>query len=85
MSAAICGAPITPILPSGGPRIFRLWDKGGYFYEYDLQSRDELCETVDEKYQTQTHFEIDPEKARESVIRNRLLGINCTVRRWDPQ
>lgn len=53
--------------------------RGGYFYEYDLRSLDELCEIVDEKYQTLTYFGVDPEKVRESVIRNRLVGIDRIV------
>lgn len=53
--------------------------KGGYFYEYDLSSVDELCKIVDEKYQTLTYFGIDPEKVRDSVMRNRLRGIDRIV------
>lgn len=53
--------------------------KGGYFYEYDLRSLDELCGIVDEKYQTLTYFGIDPEKVRELVISNCLTGIDRIV------
>lgn len=53
--------------------------KGGYFYEYNLNSLDELCQIVDEKYQTLTYFGIDPEEVRNSVIENRMLGIDRIV------
>lgn len=53
--------------------------KGGYFYEYNLNSLNELCQIVDEKYQTLTYFGIDPEEVRNSVIENRMLGIDRIV------
>lgn len=53
--------------------------KGGYFYEYNLNSLDELCGIVNEKYQTLTYFGFDPEKIRQLVMENRLCGIDRIV------
>lgn len=53
--------------------------KGGYFYEYDLSSLNEMCGIVDEKYQTLTYFGVDPEEIKKLVIENRLRGIDRIV------
>lgn len=53
--------------------------RGGYFYEYDLKSLEDLCEIVDEKYQTLTYFGIEPERVRELVMERRLRGIDRIV------
>ncbi len=89
---AIARSEVASVSRQGGNLLYRaqlsalpvlektaLRGKGGYFYEYDLHSLDELCEIVDEKYQTLTYFGIDPEKARELVIEKRLLGIDRIV------
>lgn len=53
--------------------------KGGYFYEYDLSTLDELCPLVDEKYQTVTVFGVPAEDVRQVVIQDRLRGIDRVV------
>lgn len=53
--------------------------KGGYFYEYDLRSLDELCGIVNEKYQTLTYFGVDAQQVRELVLQKRLRGIDRIV------
>lgn len=64
-------------LPTEGKTSLR--GKGGYFYEYDLASLEELGQIVDEKYQTLTYFGLDPEEVRELVMRLRLPGIDRIV------
>jgi len=64
-------------LPVDGRTALR--GKGGYFYECDLASLEELCALVDDKYQTLTYFGIDPEEVRNMVIRRRLRGIDRVV------
>lgn len=66
-------------LDSLPPKSTELRGKGGYFYEYDLQSLDELCSIVSEKYQTLTYFGLDPEQIRSLVLQNRLRGIDRIV------
>ncbi|MDR2398975.1 MAG: hypothetical protein LBD61_00785 [Endomicrobium sp.] len=53
--------------------------RGGYFYEYDLQSLDELILFVTEKYQTITYFGVRSEIIKEFVISNKLRGIDRIV------
>lgn len=53
--------------------------KGGYFYEADLGSLDELFAVVDEKYQTLTYFGFDPRRLRDMVVQGRLRGIDRIV------
>lgn len=40
---------------------------------------EELCKTVDEKYQTLTYFGLDPEEVRTLVTHRRLRGIDRIV------
>lgn len=53
--------------------------KGGYFYEYALNSYDELFNVVTDKYQTVTYFGINPEELKECIIKHRLRGIDRIV------
>ena len=53
--------------------------KGGYFYEYEIKSIDEIAPFVTEKFQTVAYFGVDPEKIRRSVIENELRGIDRIV------
>lgn len=52
---------------------------GGYFYEYDLQSFDELKRIVNEKYQTITYYGSSAETLREFVLSRGLRGIDRIV------
>ena len=49
---------------------------GGYFYEYSMQSIEDIVPAVTEKFQTITCFGVDPEAIRAVVIKNRILGID---------
>lgn len=53
--------------------------KGGYFYEYDLKSLDELMSVVTDKYQTITYFGVQPELIQNFVISNNIRGIDRIV------
>lgn len=53
--------------------------RGGYFYEYDLGSLDELWQVVNGKYQTLTYFGHDPQRLADLVVQNRLPGIDRIV------
>lgn len=53
--------------------------KGGYFYEYHLETLDELISHITEKYQTITYFGMDPEELRSFVVSNRLRGVDRIV------
>ena len=53
--------------------------KGGYFYEYELRSLEELCSIVTEQYQTITCYGIPPEEVRELVLSHGLRGIDRVV------
>ena len=53
--------------------------RGGYFYEYDLASLEELAQIVDGKYQTLTYFGLEPGELRDLVMELRLPGIDRIV------
>lgn len=53
--------------------------KGGYFYEYRLETLEELVPHITEKYQTITYFGMDPENLRRFVVGNRLRGVDRIV------
>ncbi|GHV45749.1 hypothetical protein AGMMS49546_32360 [Spirochaetia bacterium] len=53
--------------------------KGGYFYEYDLDSLDEFIPYINEKYQTVTYYGIEPNVIKDFVLKNRLCGIDRVV------
>lgn len=50
--------------------------KGGYFYEYSMNSLEDIASYVTEKFQTITWFGLNPEEIREVVIKYRLTGID---------
>ena len=50
--------------------------KGGYFYEYSMNSLEDIVPVVTEKYQTITWFGLEPEDIRKVVIDNKLRGID---------
>ncbi len=89
---AIERCEVTQVIRQGGNLLYRaqlsalpvenkttLRGQGGYFYECDLSSLEELAEVVDEKYQTLTYFGIDPERVRRLVIDKHLRGIDRIV------
>lgn len=89
---AIDHAEVAQVVQMGGNLLYRaqlamlpieektsLRGKGGYFYEYDFASLEELGQIVDEKYQTLTYFGLDPEEVRELVMGLRLPGIDRIV------
>lgn len=51
----------------------------GYFYEYDLQDRKELCRVITEKFQTITYFGVEKEELGDFVIQNQVRGIDRIV------
>ena len=51
----------------------------GLFYEYKINSLDELRNLVGEKFQTLTYFGFDPRTLAEKVLKNNLLGIDRIV------
>lgn len=53
--------------------------KGGYFYEYHLESLDEIADFVTDSFQTLCYFGVQPTELRELVIRHRLCGIDRIV------
>lgn len=53
--------------------------RGGYFYEADISSLEEICRLVNEKYQTLTYFGMEPELLKNMVIDNHLRGIDRIV------
>jgi hypothetical protein len=53
--------------------------KGGYFYEFNLNSLEELVPFITEKYQTVTYFGISPETIKEMILKYRLRGIDRIV------
>ena len=57
----------------------KLRGQGGYFYEYNLSSIDEIGDIVNEKFQTVSYFGIDPEEVRNFVMERRLTGIDRIV------
>lgn len=59
--------------------ITELRGKGGYFYEYTLNSLDDIVPFVTERFQTVTYFGVDPEEIRRFVVDNRLRGIDRIV------
>jgi hypothetical protein len=65
------------VLPAGN--LTDLRGRGGYFYEYDLKSLDELAPFITEKYQTVTCYGILPEVIKEFVMRYQLRGIDRIV------
>jgi hypothetical protein len=64
-------------LPNGDLTTLR--GKGGYFYEYDLKSLEELAPFITEKYQTVTYYGIEAETVRDFVLKHRLRGIDRIV------
>jgi hypothetical protein len=64
-------------LPAADLTDFR--GQGGYFYEYDLQSLEELAPYITEKYQTVTYYGMSPEAIKEIVLNSRLRGIDRVV------
>lgn len=64
-------------LPESGDTSLR--GKGGYFYEYSLDSLKELCAVVDEQYQTVVCYGVPAEDLRRLVLENRLRGIDRIV------
>ena len=58
----------------GGLEVYRA--KGGYFYEYSMKSIDDIIPTVTEKFQTITYFGVNPEDIRDTIIKNKLRGID---------
>lgn len=83
---------VTQVIRQGGNLLYRaqlsalpvenrttLRGRGGYFYEYDLSSLEELAEVVEEKYQTLTYFGVDPGRVRSLVLDKRLRGIDRIV------
>ena len=59
--------------------VTELRGKGGYFYEYSMQSLDELAPFVTPKFQTLCYFGINPEEIRNYVVKNHLRGIDRIV------
>lgn len=53
--------------------------KGGYFYEYALNTIKDLYPIISDKYQTITYFGIDSEKLRQDIITHRLRGVDRIV------
>lgn len=51
----------------------------GYFYEYDLESYEELLPVLTEKFQTVTYYGINPEEFRDFVIGHHARGIDRIV------
>lgn len=62
-----------------GKDVALLRGKGGYFYEYSLQSWEELTGIVSEKYQTLLYFGIEAEELQRFVLTNHLRGIDRIV------
>jgi hypothetical protein len=54
----------------------KLRESGGYFYEYDLESLDDLGAIVTERFQTLTYFGIEAELLRRFIVDNALCGID---------
>ena len=61
------------------PDIVNHRGKGGYFFEYTLTDLQELYDVITEKFQTITHFGIDPVKLREELIATGARGIDRIV------
>ena len=57
----------------------RFRGKGGYFYEYSLDSMDDFLKLASERYQTVTYFGIDAEALRAFVMEHGLLGVDRIV------
>lgn len=87
---AIDHEEVAEVIRAGGNLLYRaqlsalpegtsLRGKGGYFYEYNLASLEELGQLVNEKYQTLTYFGPDPQEIQELVTRLRLPGIDRIV------
>jgi hypothetical protein len=53
--------------------------KGGYFYEYTLNSLEDIAPFITEKFQTVTYFGVDPEEVRRFLVEKRLRGIDRIV------
>lgn len=53
--------------------------KAGYFYECPINSLEDICPVVSEKYQTVTYYGIYPEELRKVIMENRLRGIDRIV------
>lgn len=60
-------------------RMEELRGRSGYFFEYSLNSYDEIFRIVNEKYQTVTHFGIDVEKFTKELINSYVKGISRIV------
>ena len=59
--------------------IDNLRGKFGLFYEYDINSLDDIKNCVNEKYQTLTYFGFSPRELAEIVLNNNWLGIDRIV------
>lgn len=53
--------------------------KGGYFYEYSLNSLNELTAVITDRFQTITYFGIDPEVLRHFIVNNSIRGVDRIV------
>lgn len=61
------------------PKVGCLRGKAGYFYEYPINSFDELNNIVEQRYQTITCYGINREELKEFVLKQRLSGIDRIV------
>jgi hypothetical protein len=66
-------------LPQINEQVQYLRGVGGYFFEYCLQSLDELIDVVTDRFQTITYFGIDPCELRQFIIGKHLRGIDRIV------
>lgn len=51
----------------------------GYFYEYDLQDREELCNIITEKFQTITYYGMEASDLQNWIVQNHVRGIDRIV------
>ncbi len=61
------------------PEIDEYRGKGGFFYEYSMNSLEDIVPIISDKFQTVTYFGLDPDVIRNVVIKNRLRGIDRIV------
>lgn len=52
---------------------------GGYFYEYGIDSFEDVADLLDERCQTITYFGVDPGSLRESVLSHAASGVDRIV------
>ena len=52
---------------------------GGYFYECEIDSLQDLMPIMDERIQTVVHWGISPEELRDALIKNHVRGVDRIV------